>query len=100
MKNLVGFLRLEVYSDDKEYIEWSKDKEERNTLFDFASYKLNQLLNSRDYEDDVTGIINIEHIFSTSEIRPKQNNSSTWYIKHTLTLLVWYEQRKRGCVLL
>lgn len=107
MRTSVEFLRVEVHSDDEEYKKWKLEegrkegrKEGKDTLFDFASHKLNQILDSREYRDDILGIINIEHLFCESEVRPKQNNSSTWYNRYTLSLLVWCDKRKRGNALL
>lgn len=99
LQTSVGFLRLEVHSDDEDYEKWIEEKKGSN-LFDFACYKLNQLLDSREYRNDVARVINIEHYADNYEVRPCQCDSRTWYKRHYLTLYVWYEKRKRGDVLL
>ena len=57
------------------------------TLADYAAKVLNERLQE---QPDFCSVINIESTTGSSEMRPKLNNSATWYTKRWIQLSVWY----------
>lgn len=77
-------IHLDVYvnSDQKEIEDYPGD------LNNFACFKLNKKLQelNREYR-----VISISDHFYESEVRPRQDNSSTWYTRENLSLSVYIE---------
>ena len=65
-----------------------KEQDFEGTLADLACEQLNKALSSLRYD---TKVISINETMWTSEIRPREDNSNTWYNRDYLKLSVYYE---------
>lgn len=79
---MIKHFHLRVDSDQQ------KEANFEGSLYDFGAIKLNEELDKicKKYK-----IININHAFYTQEIRPRMDNSSTWYDQDYIRFHVWYE---------
>lgn len=80
---------IRVNEDDK------KANDFHGSLADYGAYRLSFLLATLDGMDGMR-VINIESLLSTSEVRPKMSDPSTWYDRKNLTMSVWLATKTPG----